>query len=52
MFLISTRGPDFNTGFESLQLNALLDYIFPKEINVKDKIKIDAIPAQKKNNNR
>ena len=48
MLLISTCGPDFKTGFEPLPLNAQSDYIFPKEINVKDKIKIDAIPAPKK----
>ena len=48
MFLISPCGPDFNTYFEPLPLNAQPDYIFPKEINAKDKIKIDAIPAPKK----
>jgi len=48
MFLISACGPDFNNGFEPLPLNAQSDYIFTKEINAKDKIKIDAIPALKK----
>ncbi len=50
MFSILNCGPDFNIGFEPLPLNAQSDYIFPKKINVKDKIKIDAIPAPKNSN--